>query len=128
METLIDNATATATNDVLLAQGHAASVLTDAGAYATDLVSVQQGKAKALRARSDAFAENAGAASSWDFFQSLKGIFNGVNKVVLGPDVRPPQIWQITRNAASGPPPAVPTQITGGVGTSGQMAPVPPGR
>lgn len=128
METLIDNATATATNDILLAQGHAASVLSDAGAYATDLVSVQQGKAKALRARSDAFAENAGAASSWDFFQSLKGIFNGVNKVVLGPDVRPPQIWQITRNAASGPPPAVPTQITGGVGTSGQMAPVPPGR
>ncbi|NNM88232.1 MAG: hypothetical protein HKL95_06905 [Phycisphaerae bacterium] len=127
-EMLIDNASATATKDTLLAQGHAASVLSDAGAYATDLVSVQQGKAKALDARSQAFAENESAVSSWDFFESLKGIFNGVNKVVLGPDVQPPQIWQITRQAGSGPPPAMPTQITGGVGTSGEMEPAPHGR
>jgi regulator of protease activity HflC (stomatin/prohibitin superfamily) len=127
-EMLIDNASATATKDTLLAQGHAASVLADAGAYATDLVGVQQGKAKALDARSQAFAENENAVSSWDFFESLKGIFNRVNKVVLGPDVRPPQIWQITRQSGSGPPPAIPTQITGGVGTSGEMAPVPHGR
>ncbi len=125
---MIDTADAAATQAVLFAQGHAASVLADADAYAKDLVGVQQGKARALQLRSEAFAANESAVSGWEFFQSLKDVFKRVNKVVLGPKVRAPQIWQITRQAGSGPPPAMPTQITGGVGTSGEMAPVPPGR
>lgn len=127
-EMMIDNAMASSIKSTLLAKGHAAAVMADAKAYSIDMVSLQEGKAKALAARAGAFTQGAAAVSSWEFFRSLKPLFSKVNKVVLGPDVRPPEIWQVTRNANGGGPAAIPTQITGGVGTSGQMAPVPTGQ
>jgi hypothetical protein len=103
---------------VAQAEGYAKSKLLLANGYATKVVNIEQGRAKALTVQSTAFAKARPAAMSWAFYQALGKMFGRVNKVVLGPDVTPPEIWQIGHRQGSlmVPPPSGPP---GGIGSAG---------
>ncbi len=117
-EQLVDNAQTKAYADVAQAEGYAKSKLLLANGYATKVVNIEQGRAKALTVQSTAFAKARPAAMSWAFYQALGKMFGRVNKVVLGPDVTPPEIWQIGHRQGSlmVPPPSGPP---GGIGSAG---------
>jgi regulator of protease activity HflC (stomatin/prohibitin superfamily) len=125
---LIDAADTEAYADVAQAEGYAKGKLLAADGYATKVVNIEQGRAKALTVQSRAFAKAAPAAMSWAFYQALNKMFGRVNKVVLGPNVTPPEIWQIGHRESGSmmiPPPAGPP---GGMGTpTGPGGPNTPG-
>jgi regulator of protease activity HflC (stomatin/prohibitin superfamily) len=118
-EQLVDLAQTQAYADVSQAKGYAKSTLLSANGYATKVVNLEEGRAKALTVQSDAFAKAGPAAMAWEFYQALGKMFSRVNKVVLGPNVTPPEIWQIGHQSGGQmfiPPPAGPS---GGVGSGG---------
>ncbi|MDA8376865.1 MAG: SPFH domain-containing protein [Planctomycetia bacterium] len=120
-ETLIDNAQTEAYADVSQAKGYAKSRLLAADGYATKVVNLEEGRAKALTDQSDAFAKTRPAAMAWEFYQALGKMFGRVNKVVLGPDVTPPEIWQIGHREGSLMVPPPPSGPPGGLGSSPTM-------
>ena len=115
----MDAAQTEAYADVAQAEGYAKGKLLAADGYAAKVVNIEQGRAKALTLESKAFAKTAPAAMSWAFYQALGKMFGRINKVVLGPDVTPPEIWQIGHRESGSlmvPPPSGPP---GGMGTAG---------
>ena len=115
----VDEGQTEAYADVAQAQGYAKGQLLAADGYAAKVVNIEQGRAKALTVQSRAFAKAAPAAMSWAFYQALGKMFGRINKVVLGPNVTPPEIWQIGHRQSGGmgvPPPSGPP---GGMGTPG---------
>ncbi len=101
---------------VHLAEGYAATKVDGAQGYATGLVDREEGHADAIAVRSKAFAESRGVAATWEFYQVVGRVFDAINKVVLGPNVEPPEIWQIGHHSSDNmnvPPPSGPP---GGLG------------
>ncbi len=99
-----------------VATGAASSEVARAQAYETSLINTEEGRAAAILARSKAFAASHGTAANWEFYQVMGKIFASINKVVLGPDVTPPEIWQIGHRSSGNinvPPPSGPP---GGLG------------
>ncbi len=124
---LVDAAQTEAYADVAQAQGYAKGKLLAADGYANKVVTIEEGRAKALTVQSEAFSKAAPAAMSWAFYQALGKMFGKVNKVVLGPSVTPPEIWQIGHREGSlmVPPPSGPP---GGLGSvNGPGGPNTPG-
>ncbi len=115
---LVDAADTEAYADKARAQGYAEGKLLAANGYATKVVNIEEGRSKALTVQSEAFSKAEPAAMSWAFYQALNTMFGKVNKVILGPNVTPPEIWQIGHRESSSmmvPPPSGPP---GGIGTS----------
>ena len=79
------------------ASGYSSIIKANATAYADSEVKNQTGESEALKARSGAFAQAGDAAVNWEFYRALANIFPNITKVILGPNVTPPEIWQLTR-------------------------------
>ena len=97
-QTAIDIAQKQAFRAVQEATGTGRADVDAAKAYTVGRVNVETGKSAALIDRSDAFAKDENTAKVWELYQTLNKVFQGVNKVVLGPNVVPPTLWQLNRN------------------------------
>ena len=122
-QTVIAHAKQQQFKDVHLANGFASAAVDAAQAYKTSLINTEEGRATAILARSNAFTGARGAASNWEFYRVVGKFFDAINKVVLGPNVTPPEIWQLGHHAADMnniPPPSGPP---GGLGSPTGMPP-----
>ncbi len=115
---LIASAQQTAFSDEQLADGYATAAILMAQAHAVWVTNLQRGQAQSLRERSDAFVKGRQAAMAWEFYRALGHVFDAVNKVVLGPGVKPPEIWQFSRRRRGPVPPPLRGGASGGVGGS----------
>ena len=115
-QTLIDQAQRRAFKYIQSAKGYAVATILAATAHKDRVVHREEGRAKEIIVRADAFAGARPVATLWEFYRVLGKVFDSVEKVVLGPGVTPPEIWQIGRRQSPMPPP--PGKDTGGVGSS----------
>jgi regulator of protease activity HflC (stomatin/prohibitin superfamily) len=97
MQQLIVSANATAYQTTQQALGYKAQALAAAKAYADSEVKTSTGESNAIQVQSSAFSQASDAAANWEFYRSLSQIFPNINKVILGPGVMPPEIWQLGR-------------------------------
>ena len=123
-KSMVDDAQSQAYGQVQDADGYAQAVVALGKAYAASETNVQQGKSAALLARAGAFTADSHAISAYEFYRALdtNGLFGKVNKVILGPDVLPPQIWQLEHSGDFNAQPAG-GPVTGGIGSTA----LPPG-
>jgi regulator of protease activity HflC (stomatin/prohibitin superfamily) len=92
---LIQDAKMRAFQDVTIASGKAKALVSQAEAAAAKRVNAEEGRAVALKAESTAFAQAGGPARVWAFYRAIGSVFPEISKVILGPGVSPPQIWQL---------------------------------
>ncbi len=92
---LIQEAKMRAFQDVTIANGEAKALVSDAEAVAAKRVDAEKGRAAALVAESTAFAKAGTPARIWAFYRAIGKVFPDISKVILGPGVPPPQIWQL---------------------------------
>ncbi|HTV47569.1 MAG TPA: SPFH domain-containing protein [Phycisphaerae bacterium] len=79
------------------ALGYSNTTIAEANAYADAEVKIQTGESNAIKLQSGAFSQAGDAAANWEFYRALQNIFPDITKVILGPNVTPPEIWQLGR-------------------------------
>lgn len=114
---LIQEAKMKAFQDVTVASGNAQALVSDAEAAAAKRIDAEKGRAAALLAESTAFARAGEAARVWAFYRALGVVFPQISKVILGPGVLPPRIWQLGHTHAQVPlaPPTAAGEVNSGL-------------
>ncbi len=114
---MIQAAKMIAFDDTQNALGIAQALVSEAQAHAATVVNGEKGSAAALLAQSGAFAKAGSSARTWQFYKVLASVFPRISKVVLGPGVTPPRIWQLghTHAQISIAPPTAPGDVNSGL-------------
>jgi regulator of protease activity HflC (stomatin/prohibitin superfamily) len=114
---LIQEAKMEAFQDVTVASGKAQALVSDAEGAAAKRVDAEKGRATALMAESQAFARAGAAARVWAFYRAMSEVFPQISKVILGPGVTPPRVWQLGHTHAQMPlaPPTTAGDVNSGL-------------
>lgn len=114
---LIQEAKMAAFEDVAVANGKAQAMVSDAEGAAAKVVNAEKGRAAALKAESQAFARAGAASRVWSFYRAMGGVFPQISKVILGPGVTAPRIWQLGHTHAQMPlaPPTAAGAVNSGL-------------
>lgn len=105
-EQIINLAQAEKVRDVNIAKGEGYTEVGRAKSYKIEQVAKAQGENERLMNMVAGFEDKdasqreflTGLARQQKLYQALKDVLPNVNKVIVGPDVTPPQIWQVPNN------------------------------
>jgi len=101
-ETAIDEASRKGTILMAAAKGEASSILSDATTYRAWRVAQASAEANQLVGLAKAYGANPSLTRYWKTVQMLDTALPGVRKVIIGPGIPPPDVWQPGRAGAGG--------------------------